>query len=321
MQALGNAELFILLTRPDLYTMNDTGTYFTGITRFGSFGKYLNYLLPRYSFKEVWRTLEATTNIVHYITPSLFPVVSNENSVVTIHDNPFALLSDLYIQSRARIRSIKGYLMKYAEFEHILTVSKYVKRKLIEYGFEGSIEVANPPVRRFHKLGIDKARLRTRMGLPQDKLLILSVSTIQKRKNTSMIPSVMENLGDDFQLVRVGEKLGKSITFSNVSDNVLNTIYNACDVLFFPSIEEGYGYPVLEAFSTGLPVVASRIEVLEEISGNASILCDNEKVSFVRGIRDAISNSSILSEQGLRRSKLYKYEGFKRKIVEFYSKI
>ena len=92
----------------------------------------------------------------------------------------------------------------------------------------------------------ERDKIRNELGLPGGKRLLLSVSTNVKRKNLNIIGKTMKLLTDNFALVRVGESIGKSITFQNVSKEKLNKIYNACDVLLMPSIEEGLGLPFLQ---------------------------------------------------------------------------
>ena len=126
-------------------------------------------------------------------------------------------------------------------------------------------------------------------------------------------------LGSDFRLVRVGEKIGDSITFAGVDDEMLNMIYNACDVLLLPSLEEGFGYPVVESFAAGLPVVASDIEVFREVAGDAAVLVEPTPQGCAAGIREALSAGRELSKRGSQRAKLFGIDVFSQKVKEFYS--
>ena len=75
--------------------------------------------------------------------------------------------------------------------------------------------------------------------------------------------------------------------------------YATAGVVCFPSFEEGFGLPVLEAMSAGAPVVTSNISCLPEIAGGAAILVDpHSPPDIARGLREALSESP---EQQKRR--------------------
>ena len=96
-----------------------------------------------------------------------------------------------------------------------------------------------------------------------------------------MVKSVMEKLDDSYQLVRIGSQVGNSITFNNIDDEKINKIYNACDILLFPTLEEGFGYPVVEAFKTGLPVLSSDVDIIKEVSDGAALLVNPMDINEV----------------------------------------
>ena len=189
-------------------------------------------------------------------------------------------------------------------------------------GFEERIEVVYQPIPRyFRKLAVDKAKLRIKLNLPLDKILLLSVSTNRPGKNLKALRDMMHLMDDRYKLVRVGVPVGDSITFRGVSDETLNEIYNACDVLVFPSTEEGFGRPVTEAFKVGLPVVASDIEVMQEVCGDAAILVAPTPCELKRGISDILGNKDEFVNKGIVRSELFSFASFANSLRKFYSSI
>ena len=58
--------------------------------------------------------------------------------------------------------------------------------------------------------------MREKLGLPLDKILILSVSSAQPRKNLGMVKKVVEELGNGYAIVRIVPPVGNSITYNNV---------------------------------------------------------------------------------------------------------
>ena len=137
-----------------------------------------------------------------------------------------------------------------------------------------------------------------------------------------MVKSVMERLDDSYQLVRIGSQVGNSITFSNVDDEKINKIYNACDLLLFPTLEEGFGYPVAEAFKTGLPVLSSDIDIIKEVSDGAAMLVNPMDLQEVtEGVYRTLDKRNYYITRGYERAKYYSSENIKKKLLSYYNTI
>jgi glycosyltransferase involved in cell wall biosynthesis len=73
-------------------------------------------------------------------------------------------------------------------------------------------------------------------------------------------------------------------------------LYNSVDCLLFPSLYEGFGWPVLEAMACGIPVVSSDAASLPEVGGNASIMVKATDVSaMARAVKDVLENQDLKS--------------------------
>jgi len=126
-------------------------------------------------------------------------------------------------------------------------------------------------------------------------------------------------LGSEYVLVREGPAVANSVTYSGVNPETLNKIYNACDLLLFPTLEEGFGLPIIEAFATKPPVVSSDIEVVNEVAQNAAILVEPTVQGCLKGIKEALSSKSILVERGIRLVKQrYSFEVFEQTMANYY---
>ena len=297
-----------------------------------SLARISEYLLNQLYYKQTLKKyFENRSNvskledvIIHYtdITPP--PVIPSRISTVTVHDL-------IYLTSKIKPENFKEWLFSrnfsryvndYKKFPKILSVSKTTKKDMLTEGFEGDITVIYPPVwPEFRPLQTKKSILRKELGLPIDKNLILSVSSADRRKNLGAVIKAVSILGGNYKLVRVGPAIDNSITFQHIDRKILNKIYNACDVLLLPSLAEGFGYPLAEAMATGLPVVASYIEVVEEVVGHAGILVSPEPQLLAQGVKDAMNDSEALIKRGLTIAKKYSIYEFSNHINRFYDSL
>jgi glycosyltransferase involved in cell wall biosynthesis len=123
------------------------------------------------------------------------------------------------------------------------------------------------------------------------KRYLLFVSTIEPRKDLDTLLGAFEMLkqsgefdGDLVIVGRIGWKSGKTVErmkrsrwsrcihhLDYVSRASLSAIYERAEVFVFPSLYEGFGFPILEAMSSGAPVIAARSSSLPEIGGDAAL--------------------------------------------------
>ncbi len=156
---------------------------------------------------------------------------------------------------------------------------------------------------------------------------ILMVGTIEPRKNHSIVIDALESDLDSMGIKvifagRIGwnvaelEKrinehplLGKSLFFLEKPDDAtVDYLYKNAMAVAFPTFNEGFGLPMIEAFCRKTPVIASDIKVLHEVGGNFADYFDpTDKKSFVNAVKKLISNEKGCSE---RRKELEKYVPF-----------
>jgi glycosyltransferase involved in cell wall biosynthesis len=96
------------------------------------------------------------------------------------------------------------------------------------------------------------------------------------------------------------------------NDSTLSHLYRNAILFVFPSLYEGFGIPVLEAFSCGCPVAASNCSSLPEVGGEAVNYFDpNNPDSIQKVVEDIIQNNSVqesLRTRGYQRLKLFSWE-------------
>jgi glycosyltransferase involved in cell wall biosynthesis len=149
-------------------------------------------------------------------------------------------------------------------------------------------------------LGVDAGRIRVvphGVHVPAEvpgeesrENVILTVGTIQKRKNLIPLVEAFEQVDSTWRLVMAGAQGWQSeetlarmeaspararIQVTGfVSDSQLRALYARARIFCFPSLDEGFGIPVLEAMAWGVPVIASNRSAVPEAAGGAGLLLD-----------------------------------------------
>ena len=101
-------------------------------------------------------------------------------------------------------------------------------------------------------------------------------------------------------------------------------IFKQATALVWPSLNEGFGLPVLEAFAAGLPVVTSNTTSLPEVAGDAALLVNPESIGeMAEAMQTVASNESLqndLRTRGRARAKQFTWDRTARQTIEVYRK-
>lgn len=107
-------------------------------------------------------------------------------------------------------------------------------------------------------------------------------------------------------------------------DRILELYQNA-DLMVFPSLLEGFGFPVLEAMACGVPVIASNCAAIPEIAGGAALLFEPmDAAALARLMRQVLEDGALAGElrrKGLRRIKDFSWEKTARETLDVYRQL
>lgn len=302
-----------------LYTPKDKAN-----KRLGFLGKYANIktITPKSGlFKSWWRTKGIVADlqrdgigIYHGLSHEL-PVGIGKTGIktlVTIHDLIYLHFPE---QFGWLSRKIYGLKVKYAcrIADKIIAISENTKRDLVKYLNIDStkIEVRYQgchPIFGIKQSAEQKAAVKARYGLPDD--FLLSVGTIEPRKNLLLTVKALAQLDSNVQLVVVGKPTGyineikhyltarqltARVTFlDNVEFDDLSAVYQLASVFIYPSVYEGFGIPVLEALNSGTPVIAATGSCLEEAGGPGSLYIDpSNETHLADKINEVLKNGAL----------------------------
>jgi alpha-1,3-rhamnosyl/mannosyltransferase len=180
--------------------------------------------------------------------------------------------------------------------------------------------------------------VRRRYGLPDRYLL--QVGTVQPRKNYETTLRALARIPVDARLplVAVGgagwgdSSIGETVArlaltpwvrfvgYAGLPD--LPALYQMAQAAVFPSLDEGFGLPVLEAFAAGTPLAASNAGALAEVAGEAALLCDPlDDVALAANLQEVIHDASTrarLVAAGRARAQQFTWSGSASAHLEVY---
>ena len=171
-----------------------------------------------------------------------------------------------------------------------------------------------------HHLSLD-------FSLPRENI-ILFVGALQRRKNIIGLVKAFEQLESGWKLVLAGAPGGYgSVEIMNyidasksrdriqvvgyLPDEALQRLYARARIFAFPSLDEGFGIPVLEAMAHGVPVVTSNRAALREVAGDAALLVEPDRVdSIADALQQLICSEDLqkdLARKGCGRADQFRW--------------
>lgn len=290
------------------------------------------------------KALPQSVSLIH-ATDHRIPRLKNRPVVATLHD---AIALSHLDGLRYRWKGLRAFIFKQTArwATQIITVSEHSKKEIVKwFGIpEGKITVTPLGVDDdwYREVGTDElARVKAAYSLP-DRFFFF-VGTLQPRKNVRRIidahKSLPQHLRRDVPLIiagRHGWKCDAEVAeLQNCSDGTMRwiqyvpsqdllPIFKQATALVWPSLNEGFGLPVLEAFAAGLPVVTSNTTSLPEVAGDAALTVNPESIGEIaEAMQTVASNESLqndLRTRGRARAKQFTWDRTARQTIEVYRK-
>ena len=238
---------------------------------------------------------------------------SGIKSVVTIHDLIFLRHPEFYHWIDTKIYAWK-FRQTLREVDHIIAISECTKRDILAYGKVDERKISVIYQSCAPKFSVSQS------ATPSNRY-ILSVGSIEARKNILLAVKALPYLPEAVSLVIVGrhtpytdeviayakkEGLTHRIKIMHgVSDEELPKLYAGAEAFVYPSRYEGFGIPIIEAISCGLPVVACTGSCLEEAGGPDALYVDPDDAEAMAQAIKQVLRGAEGREARIERSQKY----------------
>ncbi len=257
---------------------------------------------------------------------------SRTPKITTVHDLSF-FKDSTYVQSSVRATHIKRLYWVAKESRRIIAVSQATKNDLIKYLdidpqridviYEGP-SVAKPPT----LSPLTQEKILSRFHLTKPFLFVPGCG--HPRKNIPNLVKAFLHTKLDYQLLIVGRPTPQERTLASsqiiftgyLSDPDWAELMTLSEALLYPSLYEGFGIPILDAFVCNTPVVTSKTSSMPEVSGSAAILVDPHSIdSISTGIIKALDSKISLIKAGQERLQKFSWSDTAKQTLKLYQQI
>ena len=270
-----------------------------------------------------------SADIFHGLNQRL-PAIPLRGAISTFHD--LFVLTGEYSTPDFRARFADQARQAVAASKVIIAVSEFTRRQVINLlgARPDSVHVVHHGIRHL-----------PRPSAVSRENIILNVGAVQRRKNIARLVEAFESVDPSWRLVLAGSagfgaeeiltRIGASPAqerirvLGYVSPADLAQWYARASVFAFPSLDEGFGMPVLEAMSAGVPVLTSNRSSLPEVAGDAALLVDPEDTTALahalRSLTENVDLRQDLTQKGMARAAAFTWENAVQKTWSVYQSL
>jgi glycosyltransferase involved in cell wall biosynthesis len=287
------------------------------------------------------------TDLLHVPSYRRIPLIKSCPVVATVHDVA-ALSMDAKYDAARMVYNRRIVPAQIRNADHIITVSHYSKKDITE-GVdvpEEKITVIYSGInhRVFHPLekSFSQAQLAEKYGLNQPFLIYVSRLEHPAKNHVRLIEAFERFKAETdsaHKLVLPGadwngaEIIRERAAASPVHDDILfpgfvplfdlPLFYSACDLMVFPSLFEGFGFPIIEALACGAPVICSDTSSMSEIAGEAVPKFDPHHAETIfQSLQETLSRgwSDEERRRGLKYAEQFDWNHAARQTLEIYER-
>lgn len=308
----------------------------------------VNSLWSSLSGQNFWGTknLQRAVDVIH-ATDHHIPRCAPTPTVATVMDVIPLSHSEW---ARDGLRALKSCVWKksLSWTDQIITISEYSKAEILKWTDVAADKISVIPLgvdaswfERAHAQDI--ARVQYKYHLPER--YFISVGTLQPRKNVESTLRAHQSLSPSerlqtplliigrggwkcealINLIQSDPLAGAVRWLQRVPQEDIRPLLQHATALVFPSLAEGFGLPVLEAFASNVPVITSNTTCLPEVAGDAAVLIDpldtTQIAQAMRRLRDDHPFADGLRERGLKRARIFTWDACARATADVYLKV
>lgn len=317
-------------------------------------GKVRKRIIPARRFWTLWKlSTEMRKNPpdVLFVPSHTLPLIRPKFSVTTIHDTAFRYLKKSYSRFQyLHLNWSTKYAVKHAS--KIIVPSEATKQDLVQmfscpvhkivvvpHGFKPPKKVSAEEVSEnlkhfgFGKFSEDQ----------KHSPYVFFVGRLESKKNLVRLVEAFDVFSKDrpeWRLVLAGKRgvgfeeilskvrglniESKIVMPGYVDENEKAFLYQNCRIFAFPSLYEGFGFPILEAFTYEKPVLTSHVSCMPEVAGDAALYCDPFDPAEISRCIEKLTNdvefTRSLVEKGTKRLKLFSWQNSIKKTFDVLTK-
>ncbi|MBI4692176.1 MAG: glycosyltransferase family 4 protein [Candidatus Terrybacteria bacterium] len=293
-----------------------------------------------------WKYRKNKFDIIHWFQPRVYPfywLAPAKNIIVTAHAAGEYTAAVVLPLSNRIFRIVLKYFNKWVDV--VIADSEYGKKEIIQYykikpkkikiTYLGGEDYKIIEKSIACKLIVDKYKIKAPFILDVARLaphknidtlikayILMKELFIERKEKLVIVGSLFPGCENICELAK-NSKYKEDIFFVDfVKQEDLNAFYSAAELFCFPSLNEGFGLPVVEAMASGTPVITSNVTSLPEVAGDAAILVDPLNIEQIaHEMNKVLSDEKLrqnLIKRGLERAKKFIWKETAQKTKEIY---